>query len=771
MHSDIAPTFTHANTRRRPIAIIALYGRSIRIHCGATRVFLNPNPYGVSSECSTPSTSFFCLLNRLAMADLQPDESNDSGSLKPPTVSPTPRGKRKRYTPVACDECKKRKGKCDSQIPCQRCRDRVVTCTYNSRLATMPLQKERHVLSSAHCLHYTVCTCLTSFRDLDALNEKIEKMQEQIDRLIADRLPSGSSGKHQSTVSTTASISPSQGLNTTDLTDQSDHNGALVNSSATSHARLPEFLGPTSSSFLFRMATDSLASAGIHTPVCTKLEVEPLPTSAKVKRQDTSSANRGMENPLCTIPRNEALRLLQVYDEEYGSIYPFIDKTVLHRAAQCFYDCVDMASPSSTKTYQKDENTLSDGIWDILKLVIAIAATIESHGPNELSAKLLNSVESGFDIRVLGEKVELLEIQAWTAMSILQFHLDEEVLAWRTIGLAGRAAIELGLHRRETYSIRFSDDEQRLRASQLFWSIYILDRRWSFSTGRSFAIPECDVDLDLPKLSSSDSYLLSIMVAYAQLESKQWYRSLKPQYQLQPTEANMLHGYTRSENRIRLLFYFNVNQLQLFIFRQELLNSHAMNEDLLNATFAVEAAKDNIRLLQKVSQMADFYSTQQAPFNHFLVSALAVLFLAVCHAPYQFKNACREEFIMALELIQGFSFESHVGKRLWKRVQHLKEISLSLGLLPNKTQTDGFVSMEQDQHVQTRQPPVHSQMGPPSANEMIDPYQLTSDLTTMFDTMQQPYRWPAADEVVLDQVDKYHQTMNRELSRDLLDLF
>lgn len=303
------------------------------------------------------------------------------------------------------------------------------------------------------------------------------------------------------------------------------------------------------------------------------------------------------------------------------------------------------------------------------------------------------------------------------------------------------------------------------------------------------------------------------MVAYAQLESKvwklttkitakviseklsflyfrvqQWYRSLKPQYQLQPTEANMLHGYTRSENRIRLLFYFNVNQLQLFIFRQELLNSHAMNEDLLNATFAVEAAKDNIRLLQKVSQMADFYSTQQAPFNHFLVSALAVLFLAVCHAPYQFKNACREEFIMALELIQGFSFESHVGKRLWKRVQHLKEISLSLGLLPNKTQTDGtrngtmnstdatlpssgFVSMEQDQHVQMRQPPVHSQMGPLSANEMIDPYQLTSDLTTMFDTMQQPYRWPAADEVVLDQVDKYHQTINRELSRDLLDLF
>jgi hypothetical protein len=271
------------------------------------------------------------------------------------------------------------------------------------------------------------------------------------------------------------------------------------------------------------------------------------------------------------------------------------------------------------------------------------------------------------------------------------------------IGLAGRAAIELGLHRRETYLIRFSDNEQRLRAVQMFWTIYMLDRRFSFGTGRSFAIPECDIDLDLPKSvrtsprhylptngrskTSADSYLFSNMVAYAQLESKvwklttktaakvslekmtflyfrvqQWYRSLQPHYQLHPTSVNMLDGHTRTENKIRLLFYFGVNQLQLFIFRQEILNSRAMNEDLPNAKLAVEAAKDSIRLLRRVIQLTDFYGPQQASFNHFLVSALAVLFLAVCHAPYQFSNACHEEFTMALELIQRFSLESHAGR-------------------------------------------------------------------------------------------------------------
>ncbi|KAK5047533.1 hypothetical protein LTR84_006630 [Exophiala bonariae] len=726
------------------------------------------------------------------MADFKPDESNHSGSVNGTSRSPTPRGKRKRYTTVACDECKKRKGKCDSQIPCQYCRDKAVICSYSSRLATASLQKER---------------------DFDGLNEKIERMQAQIDRLVADGLLASSLTKQPSTISTPASFPSSPGLNITHLHHQSDNNGLLRISSTTSRAGQPEFLGPTSSSFLFRMATTSLANAGIHTPRYEGLQLGPLSASTKVRYQAASSVNRDIENPLCTISRNEALRLLDFYYDEYGLIYPFIDKIILYRAAQYFYDCIDMASPSSTKTYPKDENTLTDGIWDILKLAIAIAAAIENHGPNALSAKLLRSVESGFDTRFLGKNVDLLEIQAWTAISILQFHLDEEVLAWRTIGLAGRAAIEQGLHRRETYPVRFSNDEQRLRASQLFWSIYILDRRWSFGTGRSFAIPECDVDLDVPTLGSTGSYLLSAMVAYAQLETRvwkvttkttakatpeklsflyfrvqQWYRGIKPQYQLQPTEENMLQGRTPSENKIRLSLYLSVNQLQLFIFRHELLNSHTIDEDLPNARLAVEAAKDNIRLLRQVSQTPGTYSAQQAQFNHFLVSALAVLFLAVCHAPYQFSNMCREEFVVALELIQGFSSESHMGRRLWQRVQHLKEVGLSLGLMANKAQTVGmrdgalnstdgnlpfldFPSMERDQQPEIQRPAVSSEIGPPLTDETIDPYQLTNDLTAMFDTMQPSYKWPTAGEVASDPADNYQHAMNREISRDFLDFF
>jgi hypothetical protein len=248
---------------------------------------------------------------------------------------------------------------------------------------------------------------LTPCREIAALNEKSDRMQAQIDQLVAER--TRPPFERRSTISIPASTPPSSSLDTTALTAQLDDVGALTISSASSRAKQPEFLGPTSSSFLFRVASDSLAIAGVHAPA--HCEAESQPSSAKSDLHATYYANRGWESPLCMISREEALRLLEVYDEEYGLIYPFINKTVLARAAQYFYDCVSMAS-STTRSYQKDENTLTEGILDILKLAIAIAAAIENQGPNELSTRLLSSVESDFVTSPLGKKVELLEIQA-----------------------------------------------------------------------------------------------------------------------------------------------------------------------------------------------------------------------------------------------------------------------------------------------------------------------------------------------------------------------
>ena len=79
------------------------------------------------------------------------------------------------------------------------------------------------------------------------------------------------------------------------------------------------------------------------------------------------------------------------------------------------------------------------------------------------------------------------------------FQQDEEVQAYRINGLASRMCIEIGLHRGETLFKRFNNDEERSWAIKLFWSIYVLDRRWSMGTGMPFAVQDTDIDPSLPE--------------------------------------------------------------------------------------------------------------------------------------------------------------------------------------------------------------------------------------------------------------------------------
>lgn len=84
--------------------------------------------------------------------------------------------------------------------------------------------------------------------------------------------------------------------------------------------------------------------------------------------------------------------------------------------------------------------------------------------------------------------------------AIYHFHSNNEALSWRVIGLTARLCIELGLHRQETYDTLFANnDQERESAIKLFWVVYVLDRRWSFGTGLSFAFQAADIDSSLPK--------------------------------------------------------------------------------------------------------------------------------------------------------------------------------------------------------------------------------------------------------------------------------
>lgn len=294
-----------------------------------------------------------------------------------------------------------------------------------------------------------------------------------------------------------------------------------------------------------------------------------------------------------------------------------------------------------------------------------------------------------------------------------EFHRDNEGTSWRIIGLTARLCIELGLHRRETYEA-LPDDDIRSETLLLFWSIYVLDRRWSFGTGMPFALQDADIDPLLPRPEERSPYL-SAMIQYSAIGSKvwrnvastpgsigqaintdemnyldyqviQWHRAIPPHLRFEhPAQAGRLStpigpAPSRAAGRLRVLLYLRANSMRIHIYRPVLHSATSIIQHREQAQTVVDVAKDTIRVLTHINHTSDLYRTQQMLFNAFLTSALAVLFLSVSHTPALFADNVREEFYMALDLVRGFSKGSWIGKRLWKTIRVLKEVGPKLGL-------------------------------------------------------------------------------------------
>lgn len=168
-----------------------------------------------------------------------------------------------------------------------------------------------------------------------------------------------------------------------------------------------------------------------------------------------------------------------------------------------------------------------------------------------------------------------------------------------------------------------------------------------------------------------------------------WQKSLPEdlQYHASSNGTNT-EGFSEIQRRIQVVLYLRANQMRIFLYRPILLSATSIMENRKFAQIVVDIAKDTVRVLTQLNQASDIYRTQQVCFNYFIISALAVLFLAVSHAPAEFSSQVRDEFYMTLDLVKGFSTKSYVSKRLWTTIKRLKEIGPKLGLISRQALAD-----------------------------------------------------------------------------------
>ena len=119
-------------------------------------------------------------------------------------------------------------------------------------------------------------------------------------------------------------------------------------------------------------------------------------------------------------------------------------------------------------------------------------------------------------------------------MNLVQFLLfqalyftfaEQPSLAYSTIGMASRLALQHGLHRQSSYtSLTPTETRQQLA---IFWDVYIADRRISLSCRRPYSIRESDIDVSIEQPAvlqrhDADSAFTACMVHWAHLAGYAW---------------------------------------------------------------------------------------------------------------------------------------------------------------------------------------------------------------------------------------------------------
>ncbi|KNG89707.1 putative fungal specific transcription factor [Aspergillus nomiae NRRL 13137] len=595
------------------------------------------------------------------------------------TTSEPPRKKRAKYTQVACNECKRRKLKCSGEPTCSRCARDGVPCVYTPSAyapsnPTTSMEEPNDEGVSARFQSVD--------RQIESLQHEMRAMAARLRELESSSPANSSANKPPPRP---ASIVSSQATNT--------GLQRMMN-----RPMSPYHVGPTSAEFGLTARRKPLEDDD---------EFESTAAPSPVAAPDADIAT---DDPLGNLGLTEALRLVTVYENTVGLMYPCVD---LDSVRACIVDFFRDDSRQILSSEQQDWFFARD--VEVLKIILAIALLTESHGRSERAAVLAESVEDRFATRVNIPEVDMKELLILTLLSIFHSYRDDEVISWRCIGMACRGSMQLGLHCQETWYRTggvFPGELQWMWASRLFWCIYVLDRRWSFGTGLPFAIQDTDMDTNLPVPGTATPYL-TCMISYAQLSGKiwglvvgwgsrsraatsdycsyldfqvqQWIQSIPQELRFDPSRPSSPDA-VQNDNMMMLqvLLALQANQLRILVYRQNLLSSESIETNVSGASVAVETAKSTIHMLDYFTRVSDIYFQRPEPFNYFLISALAALFLAVFHAPSRFSNVCRAEFYAAVDMVRKSSTRARTSRRLQKIIRSLKLIKLNVGKSPYK---------------------------------------------------------------------------------------
>jgi Fungal specific transcription factor domain/Fungal Zn(2)-Cys(6) binuclear cluster domain len=107
-------------------------------------------------------------------------------------------------------------------------------------------------------------------------------------------------------------------------------------------------------------------------------------------------------------------------------------------------------------------------------------------------------VQALSDYEIVQTVVDIQSVQCSMLIVLYLLRATNGLGIWHVIGLAMRMCVELGLHRKEQQDLTVENCRSILMRRRVFWFCYSLERLISQSFGRPYSIADRDIDIELP---------------------------------------------------------------------------------------------------------------------------------------------------------------------------------------------------------------------------------------------------------------------------------
>ncbi|KAJ4245820.1 hypothetical protein NW762_013944 [Fusarium torreyae] len=390
-----------------------------------------------------------------------------------------------------------------------------------------------------------------------------------------------------------------------------------------------------------------------------------------------------------TLDENFWSRVLRIYEEEVGMMYPFLDidqlsREMFERRRRSYFE-----SPPSSSLY-------GDGVGNIAFLVLAIVSSFEGSKAVEMANPVVEETFVSTIPKIHLQSPGLSDLTLLVLICIFFFLNDREKEAWRIIGSIMRLVHEQSCQEEETPAKNISDT--------FFWSLYTLDRRWSFGTGLPFALQDSEI-VRQPLLTDDSNHSLAYlkeMVSFCSIASDvrsfflgtlasrlqdsgstqdylqfrviQWQQNLPHRLRFNGINDKLdVATEKRGDYKLRLMLYLRANQMRTIILRKAASHFGSNNIDTSNFQVMIQVARDSIQVLARLAKETDIYNAQHKTFNHFLETALSSLLLVTCYASPDQSKSCLEDVVTGTQLVHRLAKQSLITRRLRDKLQSIRK--------------------------------------------------------------------------------------------------